>query len=80
MKKLQDAGFRFAEVPVHHFHRAFGHSQFFNWRRLWRTGMQLIALWIELVWRADHRVARVMNLSVASDVGREEAGVGGRQP
>ena len=54
VKKLQDAGFRFAEVPVHHFHRAFGRSQFFNWRRLWRTGVQLIGLWRELVWRADH--------------------------
>ena len=24
MKKIQDAGFRIAEVPVHHYHRAFG--------------------------------------------------------
>ena len=34
MKKIQDAGFRIVEVPVHHFHRAFGKSQFFNFRRL----------------------------------------------
>ena len=32
MKKFQDAGFRVAEVPVHHYHRAFGKSQFFNFR------------------------------------------------
>ena len=51
VKKLQDAGVRFAEVPVHHFHRAFGRSQFFNFPRLWRTGVQLIGLWRELVWR-----------------------------
>ena len=34
MKKIQDAGFRIAEVPVHHYHRAYGKSQFFNFRRL----------------------------------------------
>ena len=38
MKKFQDAGFRVAEVPVHHYHRAFGKSQFFNFRRIFRTG------------------------------------------
>ena len=32
MKKFQDAGFRVAEVPVHHYHRAYGKSQFFNFR------------------------------------------------
>jgi glycosyltransferase involved in cell wall biosynthesis len=51
VKKLQDAGCRFAEVPVHHYHRAFGQSQFFNFRRLARTAGQLAGLWRELVWR-----------------------------
>lgn len=51
VKKFQDAGLRFAEVPVHHYHRAFGRSQFFNFSRLWRTGVQLLSLWRELVWR-----------------------------
>ena len=37
MKKIQDAGFRIAEVPVHHYHRAYGKSQFFNFRRLFKT-------------------------------------------
>jgi glycosyltransferase involved in cell wall biosynthesis len=50
MKKVQDAGFRIAEVPVHHYHRAYGKSQFFNYRRIWRTGRQLWALWWELRW------------------------------
>jgi glycosyltransferase involved in cell wall biosynthesis len=50
MKKIQDAGFGIAEVPVHHYHRAYGKSQFFNFRRLWRTGVQLIGLWRELRW------------------------------
>ena len=32
VKKLELAGYRFAEFPVHHYHRAFGKSQFFNER------------------------------------------------
>jgi glycosyltransferase involved in cell wall biosynthesis len=51
VKKFQDAGFLFAEVPVHHYFRAYGKSQFFNFRRIFRIGFQLIALWFELVIR-----------------------------
>jgi len=51
MKKIQDAGFRIAEVPVHHYHRAHGKSQFFNFRRLARTGVDVMKLWFELVVR-----------------------------
>jgi len=51
VKKFQDAGFRFVEVGVHHFHRAYGKSQFFNFRRLARTGIQLASLWWDLVLR-----------------------------
>ncbi|MCU0491400.1 MAG: glycosyltransferase family 2 protein [Chloroflexaceae bacterium] len=54
VKKLQDAGFRFAEVPVHHYHRTYGKSQFFNFPRLWRTGLQLINLWFKLVVLRQH--------------------------
>ena len=54
MKKIQDAGFRIAEVPVHHFHRAFGKSEFFNYRRLFRTGRDLLRLWYTLVIRREH--------------------------
>jgi glycosyltransferase involved in cell wall biosynthesis len=57
VKKMQDAGFRFAEAPVHHFHRAFGRSQFFNVSRVWRTFVQVSSLWLELVWRAPGRNA-----------------------
>jgi len=49
MKKIQDAGFVIAEVPVSHFHRAYGHSQFFNFGRVFRVGRDLIRLWIQLV-------------------------------
>ena len=51
MKKIQDAGFRIAEVPVHHYHRAYGRSQFFNVGRIARTMVDVGRLWIELVWR-----------------------------
>jgi glycosyltransferase involved in cell wall biosynthesis len=54
MKKIQDAGFRIAEVPVHHYHRAYGTSQFFNFRRLWRTAIDVARLWWELVVRKRH--------------------------
>jgi glycosyltransferase involved in cell wall biosynthesis len=54
VKKLQDAGFHFAEVPVHHYHRTYGRSQFFNLPRLWRTAVQLIQLWWKLVIRRQH--------------------------
>lgn len=54
VKKMQDAGMVFREVPVHHYHRAYGKSQFFNFRRLWRTGVQLAILWWKLVWRKEH--------------------------
>jgi glycosyltransferase involved in cell wall biosynthesis len=55
MKKIQDAGFRIAEVPVHHYHRAYGRSQFFNFRRLARTGVDVLKLWVALVIRGEHR-------------------------
>ena len=54
MKKIQDAGFRIAEVPVHHYHRAYGKSQFFNVRRLFKTAVDVGRLWIALVVRREH--------------------------
>jgi glycosyltransferase involved in cell wall biosynthesis len=55
MKKIQDAGFTVAEVPVHHYHRVYGRSQFFNFRRLFRTAIDVAALWIALVVRREHQ-------------------------
>src|SRR5262245_1158145 len=63
MKKIQDGGFRIVEVPVHHFHRAFGRSQFFNYRRLFRTGRDLLILWVALVVRREHLRPGVQPLS-----------------
>jgi glycosyltransferase involved in cell wall biosynthesis len=58
MKKVQDHGFRLAEVPVHHFHRSYGKSQFFNFARVARTLVDLTRLWLELVVRRTHRRQR----------------------
>lgn len=55
MKKIQDAGFRIAEVPVHHYHRTYGKSQFFNFRRLFRTAVDVGRLWVRLVVVGRHR-------------------------
>lgn len=49
MRKFQDAGGAVAEVPVRHYFRAYGKSQFFNFRRLWKTGLGLFSLWWETV-------------------------------
>jgi glycosyltransferase involved in cell wall biosynthesis len=54
MKKIEDAGFRIVEVPVHHYHRAFGKSQFFNVRRIAKTGVDVLRLWFALVIRRRH--------------------------
>ena len=56
MKKVQDHGFRIAQVPVHHYHRSYGRSQFFNVRRVGRTLYDLARLWVELVVRKEHLV------------------------
>ena len=54
MKKIQDAGFSIVEVPVHHYHRAFGRSQFFNFRRIFVTAIDVLHLWFDLVVRQRH--------------------------
>jgi glycosyltransferase involved in cell wall biosynthesis len=50
MTKIRQAGFRISEVPVHHYHRAYGKSQFFNFRRILRVGRDLLKLWRQLRW------------------------------
>ncbi len=54
VKKFHDAGFTFAEVPVHHFHRVYGRSQFFNLPRLLRVSGEILRLWWKLVVRQEH--------------------------
>jgi len=55
MKKIADSGFAIAEVPVHHYHRAYGKSQFFNFKRLFRTAIDVAKLWVDLVIFRRHR-------------------------
>lgn len=49
IKKMQDVGCRFAEVPVNHYFRAYGKSQFFNFKRLLHVGVNLAGLWWKLM-------------------------------
>ena len=68
MKKITDAGFRIVEVPVHHYHRAFGKSQFFNFPRIAKTGVDVMRLWFSLVVLRQHQ-RRPSRLIAASDAG-----------
>lgn len=49
VKKIQNAGFRFAEAPVSHFFRMYGASQFFNFKRVIATLWRLGGLWLEVM-------------------------------
>jgi glycosyltransferase involved in cell wall biosynthesis len=53
VKKLELAGYRFVDFPVHHYHRQHGRSQFFRVRRLLVTGVNILRLWWELMVRRD---------------------------
>jgi glycosyltransferase involved in cell wall biosynthesis len=48
MTRIEHGGFRVREVPVHHYHRAYGESQFFNFPRVARTLQELTVLWVKL--------------------------------
>jgi glycosyltransferase involved in cell wall biosynthesis len=74
VKSLQNAGMKFGEAPVHHFHRAYGKSQFFNFRRLFKTLVDLSRLWWRLMIRRDTRVVQP-----ASETGRSVDGQAKRQ-
>jgi hypothetical protein len=54
MTKFHDFGFKCAEVPVRHYHRAYGRSQFFNFRRLFKTAIDVARLWTALVVQRKH--------------------------
>ena len=55
MRKFERSGALFVEVPVHHYHRAHGRSQFFNFPRIARTLMDVMKLWWALVVRREHQ-------------------------
>jgi glycosyltransferase involved in cell wall biosynthesis len=74
MKKIQDAGFRIAEVPVHHYHRTHGRSQFFNFRRLVKTAIDVARLWVTLVVRREHRRATSAATATAAAAAAQRPG------
>ncbi|MCC6297884.1 MAG: glycosyltransferase family 2 protein [Anaerolineales bacterium] len=58
VKKIEDAGYIFAEAPVSHYSRKYGVSQFFVPSRILRTGRQLATLYWKLVIQKRHRSDR----------------------
>ena len=56
IRKISDAGFKFAEVPVHHFWRTSGKSQFFNLVRVGQVIIGLLGLWYRLVLKPTHYI------------------------
>lgn len=70
MKKIEDAGFRIVEVPVHHYHRAFGKSQFFNFPRIFKTGVDVLRLWFALVVLRRHQRPLQCRAAADADSGR----------
>ena len=74
MRKVQDAGYRIVEAPVHHFQRASGTSQFFNVRRIVRTLVDILKLWVALVWRRTHLAPRPEGEAVARKQSDEGTG------
>jgi glycosyltransferase involved in cell wall biosynthesis len=54
--KLEKSGFQTNYVPVHHFHRLHGRSQFFNLRRVGQVAVGLGRLWWELI--VEKKIAR----------------------
>jgi glycosyltransferase involved in cell wall biosynthesis len=58
VRKLQDVGARFVEVPVHHYRRSYGRSQFFTARRIAEVLIDMARLWWRLVARRGARGSR----------------------
>jgi glycosyltransferase involved in cell wall biosynthesis len=48
MTRVELGGFKVVEVPVHHYYRVYGQSQFFNFPRVMRTLVELTGIWIKL--------------------------------
>jgi len=55
VKSIDHAGYTIIEVPVHHFWRFSGKSQFFNFNRLFRTFLALFNLWWRLMVENKYR-------------------------
>jgi glycosyltransferase involved in cell wall biosynthesis len=53
VRRFEVAGAQFVEVPVHHYFRPHGRSQFFRLPHIARAARQLARLWVELMVRRD---------------------------
>lgn len=73
VKKFTDAGFRFAEVPVHHYHRVYGQSQFWNIKRLARVVVEIARMWWKLVVVKEHLTPPVQSKRPGASVADETA-------
>jgi hypothetical protein len=73
VKKLELAGFRFAEYPVHHYHRTYGRSQFFRVGRLARVAVNIGRLWWQLIVRrrSPRNVAHVRDATLTGGQRRQ---------
>lgn len=58
IKKLQMAGCKADEAPVNHFFRSHGKSQFFNFKRIFRTFINLLQLWIYIYIKKANKDSR----------------------
>ncbi|HYO81460.1 MAG TPA: glycosyltransferase family 2 protein [Bryobacteraceae bacterium] len=66
VRKLELTGCRVIEVGVHHYPRLHGKSQFFRLRSLTQTLLQLIRLWLKVVWeRGSERADRTWHSDTA---------------
>lgn len=54
IKKIFDFGFHFQEIPVNHYWRISGKSQFFNFQRISKVVLGLLLLWYKLVIQKKH--------------------------
>lgn len=63
MSRIERAGFAIREMPVHHYPRRYGHSQFFSVRRIGETLWQLAGLWLSLEFREQPTAMLVPNAS-----------------
>ena len=48
ISKITKRGYKFAEVPVHHYYRVSGKSEFFNFIRIFQVVKNLIKLWYKI--------------------------------
>jgi len=53
ISKMTKKGYRFMEVPVHHYYRMSGKSEFFNFKRIFIVSKNLIKLWYKIIIKKD---------------------------